>query len=341
MFSGANRQPNLSTYPASISVKRNGSHAHARAAHPLARPCQVLGPDAAKSLGECLITRWKRCCKQLARCRRGLSEPAVHDVRVEARRLLSRAELGQALLPAGLIMQVRREVKELLDCLGKLRDVQVQLRAVSRLARRFPIAEPFSNYLRKRERRFRRTSCDCIARFHPRCLEGLVESCCKEFRRQRKKRGPEAANQLLLRSARRAYLRACAQRARMVATRPESIHRARIALREFRYMAESILELEGRTDKALVSKMRRYQGRMGAVQDVHVLLMRLEKYLRKHGDQEGVGSDLRSELVLRRVDLSRKCVEGSDELFPFRLPGVIEPAPVPAVTWAPHKRESL
>jgi CHAD domain-containing protein len=319
---------------ASTNAKLNGSRLRASARPALAR-------DAVRRLGECLATRWKRCRKQLARCEKSLSEPAVHEVRVEARRLLSQVELGQALLPAKRVKALRREVKELLDCFAKLRDVHVQLRAVRQLMPRFPGAKPFLAYLRKREKRFKRESCDCIARFAPRRLEHLVKSCCKEFCRQPKERAPEVANRLLLRSARGAYLRACAQRARMVASRPQSIHRARISFRWFRYGSEAILEIGGRTDKALVSKMRRYQGRMGAVQDVHVLLTRLEKYLRKHGQQEGVGNELRSELLLRRAELSRKCVESADELFAFRLPGVTEPAPIPAVPWAPHNRESL
>ena len=103
----------------------------------------VQTADVLKHLGHSLNTQWRRYRKRLKHCRERFSEAAVHDVRVEARRLLSTIELLGAFIPERDIKKVRRALKRHLDTFDRLRDTQVQLgyvgewRALFRMRTRF------------------------------------------------------------------------------------------------------------------------------------------------------------------------------------------------------------
>src|SRR5664279_6176415 len=107
--------------------------------------------DVLKHLGDSLNTQWRRYRKRLRRCQERFSQDAVHDVRVETRRLLSTIELLGAFIPERDIKKVRRALKRHLDTFDQLRDTQVQLGYVGRMTGSFPLAGAFHAWLCKRE----------------------------------------------------------------------------------------------------------------------------------------------------------------------------------------------
>jgi inorganic triphosphatase YgiF len=103
----------------------------------------VQTADVLRHLGDSLHTQWLRYRKRLKRCQERFSEDAVHDVRVETRRLLSTIALLGAFIPERDIKKVRRALKRHLDTFDQLRDTQVQLGYVGRMAGTFPDAHAF------------------------------------------------------------------------------------------------------------------------------------------------------------------------------------------------------
>ena len=65
---------------------------------------------------------------------------------------------------------------------------------------------------------------------------------------------------------------------RITPLRPDSIHRTRVAFKEFRYMVEVIRPLLQGFPKSRLKRMRAYQSDMGKIQDSGVLLCSLKKF---------------------------------------------------------------
>src|SRR5216684_2765050 len=74
-----------------------------------------LAPGTLEALSLSLKKRWKCYGKQLSRCQRKLSERAVHDLRVEARRLLSLLDLLAPFLVSGRFTKAQTALKRHLD----------------------------------------------------------------------------------------------------------------------------------------------------------------------------------------------------------------------------------
>ena len=103
-----------------------------------------------------LKQQWKRYRKATEALPGEVLREAIHDFRVETRRLLSSLELLGGFLPARRVEKRQRLLKRHLDLFDDLRDTQVQLAAVGKLLRGFPAARPFQACLLEREERFAR-----------------------------------------------------------------------------------------------------------------------------------------------------------------------------------------
>src|SRR5262245_6381387 len=118
-----------------------------------ASPASPTPGEVYACLAKSLKTRSKRQRKRMKQCQRKFSEDAVHDSRIETRRLLSLVEMLSAFLPASHLKRARRHLKHQLDTFDDLRDTQVQLLLVKPMLRSFPAMRTFYLTLRKRERR--------------------------------------------------------------------------------------------------------------------------------------------------------------------------------------------
>lgn len=280
----------------------------------------ALPPGALKRVTSALQTQWKRYRKKLRQCQKKFSEEAVHDSRIEARRLLSRVELLGAFVSREQVAKVEECIKHHLDTFDELRDTQVQMRMIAEMLREYPAADRLLDHLHGQERKFTRQSRKRIKKVKSRSLARLICACREQARAQRKKRDPEAANALLLRSVDRAFARAAELKERISPRELKSIHRTRVAFKKFRYMVEALAEDFAAADDPLLERLHEYQTLMGDIQDVQVLLTAADGYFGRKGINAKRAREFRAKLLGRRQKLVRVFLTASNRLYEFWLP---------------------
>jgi len=101
--------------------------------------------------------------------------------------------------------------------------------------------------------------------------------------------------------------------------RIETIHRTRVAFKKLRYMLEAFSMLRPIVSPRLAGTLRRFQRKMGDIQDVETLLARCEKFRRKTR-ATGLESFCR-ELRVRRQRLVSRFIADADGLLALWPPG--------------------
>ena len=276
--------------------------------------------DVLKHLGDSLNTQWRRYRKRLKRCQKRFSQNAVHDVRVEIRRLLSTIELLGAFIPERDVKKVRRALKRHLDTFDQLRDTQVQLGYVGRMAGAFPDAQAFYEWLRKREARFTRETRKAVKRIRTKRLGRRLAALEKEIRRRRKQVTREQAFIIVRRAMNRAFARVAQLCRHMRADDTRTIHRTRIAFKRFRYMIEALSPLLPAVTEDHRRALRGYQCMMGDIQDMEVLLAALDRFVQKEEVNAASARRLRNELVRWRRMLIQIYLNAAGRLRRFWPP---------------------
>jgi CHAD domain-containing protein len=276
-------------------------------------------PGLHAHLADALKAQGRRYRRQLKRCQHEFSEEAVHDLRVELRRLLSGLELMATFVPEGRVKKSRRLLKEQLDLFDALRDTQVQMLLTRPLARRYPAARAFWKDLARQEVRHIKETRRRVRKLKP----GRVLRWTGRFRtevRARRKRGREEHDLAVARQAvQRAYSEVVRLRRWVEATDTATIHRTRIAFKKFRYMAEALAPVFPAMTGRRVAALRRYQTLMGDIQDVEVLRAGLEGFARAGSAVPGSRSldALRRALERRRQALVARYLRAADQLHQF------------------------
>jgi CHAD domain-containing protein len=276
--------------------------------------------DVLQHLGESLNTQWRRYRKRLKRCQERFSEDAVHDVRVETRRLLSTLELLGAFIPERDIRKARRALKHHLDTFDQLRDTQVQLTYVGRMAGTFPDAYAFYNWLRDRKARFTRTTRKAVKHIKTKRLGRCLAAFEKEIRGQRKRITRERAFAIVQRAINQAFARVAQLCRHVRADDTKTIHRTRIAFKHFRYMVEALSPLLPAVTEDHRRAMRGYQCMMGDIQDMEVLLAALDKFVQKKEVNAASARRLKKELVRWRQMLIQIYLNAAGRLRRFWPP---------------------
>lgn len=279
-------------------------------------PQSRLAPSALSHVRRSLQKQWKRYRKELKRCQKKFSEKAVHNSRVAARRLLATIELLEGFLQPEIIEKTRCLIKRHLDIFDDLRDTQVQLVAVSSLQATFPPARAFCDWLQKREIRFRKRACDCVKRSRTRPLAKLIAASEEAYKKQLKKRSAEEATKTLLRAINKAFFRTSRFKQRIRTDQPKSIHRTRVAFKQFRYMVELLAD-QLNPDEKVLAEMQHYQTMMGDIQDAEVLLQSFDKFVRKKNIRMAAAIQLREDLVRRRQWLIKVYMDAAGQLREF------------------------
>jgi CHAD domain-containing protein len=271
-------------------------------------------------LGDSMRTQRRRYRRRLKRCQKHFSEDAVHASRVEIRRLLSTLELLGAFIPERDLRKTRRALKRHLDTFDQLRDTQVQLNYVGRMAGALPDAWPFYDWLRDRQARFTRKTRKAVRRIKTKRLDRRLGALAKEIRRQRKRITPEQAFATVQRAINRAFARVAQLCRHVQAGDTLTIHRTRIAFKRFRYMVESMAPLLPAVTPEHHRAMRGYQCMMGDIQDMEVLLAALDKFARAEAVDTTAARRLKKELARWRQLLIRVYVNAADRLQRFWPP---------------------
>lgn len=280
-----------------------------------------LPPDTLRHLAGALKTQWKRYRKKLKRCQKHFSEEAVHDSRVETRRLLSLVALLSSFLPAARVKQIEGALKHHLDTFDDLRDTQVQLLAVGKLLPDFPAAGALHEYLLRRQARFTKRTRRNIKQVKTGRVNKWMTASRRQVALQRKRCEPQTASLLLLQSVERAFDRTRQLRARIDPHDTSTIHCTRVAFKKFRYMVETLSDYLPAANQKFLGAMHDYQTLMGDIQDAEVLLRAYDKYLLKQRLELQPARQLRQELVRRRQRLIRAYLAASGQLLEFWPPG--------------------
>ena len=275
-------------------------------------------PQAREYLTAALKEQWRRYRKELKRCQRKFSEKAVHESRIEARRLLSSVDLLSAFLPAGEIEKARSLLKRHLDISDKLRDTHVQLLYLKRLLRTSPGLHPFHAALVRRERRCIRQTNRKIKRLKLARIARLIGDLGKHLRKERKQAVPRSnALSRLIRTVNGAFALVVERRRRIDPANTATIHRTRVAFKNFRYMVEALAPwLPGATPRRLLA-MKNYQSLMGDIQDTEVLLASFERFIEKKEVESGSARRFRDKLQRRQRRLVEACLARANRLYGF------------------------
>jgi CHAD domain-containing protein len=276
--------------------------------------------DVLNHLGDSLHTQWRRYRRRLKRCQKHFSEDAVHASRVETRRLLATLELLGAFIPEHELRKARRTLKRYLDTFDQLRDTQVQLVYVGRMAGTFPDAYPFYDWLQTRKARFIRETRKAVKHIRTKRLGRRLAAFEKELRRQHKQITSDQAFLIVQRAMNQAFARVARLCRQVRAGDTRTIHRTRIAFKRFRYMVEALAPLLPAVTPNHRRAMRGYQCMMGDIQDMEVLLAALDKFVQKEDVNARSAHRLKNELVRWRKMLIQIYLNAAGRLQRFWPP---------------------
>jgi CHAD domain-containing protein len=276
-------------------------------------------------LAASLKAQRRRYRKRLERCQAKFSESAVHELRIQTRRLLALLDLVQALTPELPLRKTRKIFKRRLDAFDELRDTHMQLVLLKTLRAAFPEVRELDAWLRRRERKLIGTLRKGLRTAKPARLEKRLKEIEQALRESAPPpEGPGDAPGFL--AALEAAFAAVATLRRAVRRhRTATIHRTRIAFKRYRYMVELLrVFLPGMT-AGLLRQMRSYQTRMGDIQDVEVLLAGLTLAERKGRLEAALQRRLRFAIARRRTRLVEEFLQTADGLFEFEPARLLKP----------------
>ena len=259
----------------------------------------------------------RRYRKRLARCQKKFSESAVHELRIETRRLLAMLDLLDALRVRDALKKTRKVFKKRLDAFDVLRDTHVQLALLKRLSRDFPEAREFDLLLRRREQELIRHLHQDIGATRQARLERRLKTLEKQLRKSPKAKPGKADRSLAAAALSETFARVVWWRRRVRRNNTRTIHQMRVAFKRFRYMSELLQPILPRLTKRDLRRMQEYQSRMGDIQDLEVLLAGLREAVAGRCLSPAAMRNLRRELLRRRrgrIDVFLTAIDG---LFDF------------------------
>ncbi len=273
----------------------------------------ALATHLAESMGEMR----RRYRKRLARCQKKFSEGAVHELRIETRRLLAMLDLLDALQVRDFLKKTRKEFKKRLDAFDELRDTHVQLSLLKPLCRDFPEAREFDLLLLRREKKLIGQLHQDIEAVKQARLERRLKALEKELRKSAKAKPRKAGSSLAAAALGETFARVVLLRRLVRRNNTKTIHQMRVAFKRFRYMSELLQPMLPRLTKKRLRRMQEYQSMMGNIQDLEVLLAGLKEAVAETCLPAAAMRNLRSELLRRRRHLIEVFMDAIDGLFDF------------------------
>jgi CHAD domain-containing protein len=228
--------------------------------------------DADQLLLESLENAWRKYLTELKRCREEFSNEAVHDLRVATRRMMAVIQLLNSISPRPRLQKIIRTLKEQLDDLDDLRDIQVIVAELSESVQELPELHEFEKRQQRIEDRLLRTLRKKIKKFSVHELSKRIRKTHDSIQTEH---DLEAQT---LQAADDAYMLTRQRLGLVDLARPVTIHRVRIAFKDFRYTVEIIHPLLKDFPEANLKWMHDYQSLMGEVQDSEVFIQTLTDF---------------------------------------------------------------
>jgi CHAD domain-containing protein len=259
----------------------------------------------------------RRYRKELARCQKRFSGKSVHQLRVETRRMLALVDLLRALRAGASLKKIRKLYKQRLDLFDQLRDTHVQLLLLKPLWPEFPEARPFDSWLRRQQKRLTPGLRRSIRATKQVRVEQRLKEIEKQLRKSARADGSPPGKAQARAALAGAFARVVTLRQRVHSRHPETIHRMRVAFKRFRYMSELLQPVFPPLTTKRLRQMQAYQGLMGDIQDLEVLLTGLGQVVAEGHLPAGQARGLRRELMRRRRELVHTFVAAADKLYAF------------------------
>jgi CHAD domain-containing protein len=229
---------------------------------------------------------WSAWLRDVDACRRKLTRRAVHVLRVDCRRFEALLDvLGHS---TGASRKALRRLAEIaaepLDALSPLRDDQVQRRRIRR-ARGGRGMDALLEEVRRREARHKKRARRALDAIDLARADDVARRVRKGVVRRQGAPTPHDRTLLLLTAVDAAATDVRSRLARVDTARPRTLHRLRVALKRFRYIAEIAEEVSPTVHVAAQPTLRSLQRRLGGVHDADVLTARIDRFVgrrRKH-----------------------------------------------------------
>jgi len=271
----------------------------------------------ATHLAESIQEMRRRYRKRLTRCQKKFSEEAVHDLRIETRRLLAMLDLLGALQLRDALKKTRKVFKKRLDAFDELRDTHVQLSLLKPLCRDFPEAREFDLLLLRREKDLVNQLRHEIKTTKQARLERRLRGFEKQLRKSAKAKSRKKGRSLAVAALSESFARVVSLRRLVRPNNTKTIHQMRVAFKRFRYLSELLQSMLPHLTKNRLCQMQEYQSMMGDIQDMEVLLAGLKEAVAKKCLSAAAMRNLRSELLRRRRRLIDTFLAAIDGLFDF------------------------
>jgi len=206
-------------------------------------------------------------------CRKRPTPTRIHAVRVATRRLLAPVALAE-IVDSAKGKALRKALRRLLKVTGKARDLQVQLRLVETQIPRHPELRPFRRQLRKKARRAALHVGPGLSQGRTKELLGLLVQALAKCS------GGGDLERRLRRELRAVIARVPRSR---VAGSPtaKAFHLGRLAVKEARYLAETLHPVFVPDRGRWVRDLQRRQRLTGEIHDLQNLVTRLLRYVER------------------------------------------------------------
>jgi CHAD domain-containing protein len=264
----------------------------------------------------CSLDRpWRDFSRAWKKTRHKASERAIHDLRVNARRLIENLELARALSKKNDTSELKRRFKKFLKRMGTLRDLQVQLENASRL-RRSQVIVAFTRRLERLEKQEIENIQSNLKNNKRQRFAAALEDVHSQFQRSQESAGKDRTRnsvRRILNIRNNEFMKAKRRFSRSEPHSEDALHEMRIALKKLRYAMEAAQPILSESEKGRIEEMRTFQKLMGDSRDLEMLRSTLEQWAKKKGKKMAVVPALQ-DLQEKREILLKKLLESSHEL---------------------------
>jgi len=239
---------------------------------------------------------------QINQSLRSHNPEAVHDLRVAVRRFSQTLRVFKPCFRGKEMRKVRRELKDITDLAGEVRNCDVALKLLSKSQK--PEASPLRHRLEGRRRECERALVGFLRHWIDRKSSARWRAAVQDAATVNSEPFGKApivttAQRILPRVAREFFERG--NRASKTKTAPAELHRFRIASKRFRYTLELLTSLYGPQMKSFLEKIRRAQGLLGEINDCEMVRNLLSHYK----DADGLTSLLRKRQARKIQEFQR------------------------------------
>lgn len=207
-------------------------------------------------------------------CQNEFSSEAVRGLRIATRRMLALVQLLRRLNLGPNLQKLRCTFKEQLDSFDSLRDTQVVLAEISGTVQEISALLPFQEHLQKKEKRLLRSVKKKFKQIKP----GDTAKRIVKRREILENRAIENIPVRILQAVDEAFLITQQRLGWVSPADPATIHSVRLAFKKFRYLVEMIHPTLENFPQENLKRMKNYQGAMGRIQDIEILLRSLADF---------------------------------------------------------------